>query len=388
VLLIVEDNELFARTLLDTAREQGFKAIIAHTGEAALRLVKDYEPDAITLDLGLPDMDGWFLLDRFKHDAATRHIPVHIISASDCERRGLAYGAIAVMSKPVEPARIGEALTRIQGFLERRVRRLLVVEDDETQRNSIIELIGNGEVSTTGVGTAIDALEALDRERFDCVVMDLRLPDLPGIELMQRIKDRRELRRMPIVVYTGKDLSRAEETALRKLAETIIVKDVRSPERLLDETALFLHRVQGDLPESSRQMLQQMAGPDPALAGKRVLVVDDDVRNIFSITALLEQHEMKVGYAESGQDALDKIQSGGAFDAVLLDIMMPGMDGYEVARRIRNQREHQRLPIIALTAKAMKGDREKCIAAGASDYITKPVDRDQLFSLLRVWLYR
>jgi HAMP domain-containing protein/CheY-like chemotaxis protein len=389
VLMVVEDDTVFAQTLVDVARQHRFKAVVAHSGRAALELVKEIKPDAITLDLGLPDMDGWFVLDRLKHDPASRHIPVHIISASDSpERRGLEYGAIAVLGKPVDQRGLAEALENIQGFLERRVKRLLVVEDDATQRQSIVELIGNGEVSTTAVGTGQEALDALSRERFDCVVLDLRLPDLSGLELMKRIKEREELKRMPIVIYTGKELSKSEETDLRKLAQTIIIKDVKSPERLLDETALFLHRVQESLPESAREMLRSLPGPDPALAGKRVLVVDDDVRNIFAITTLLEEHEMVVDYAENGEEALAKLSGSTNYDVVLMDIMMPGMDGYEASRRIREIPRLVHLPVIALTAKAMKGDRDKCILAGASDYITKPVDTDQLVSLLRVWLYK
>jgi HAMP domain-containing protein/CheY-like chemotaxis protein len=389
VLMVVEDDAVFAQTLLDVAREHRFKGVVVHSGRAALELVKDLKPDAITLDLGLPDMDGWFVLDRLKHDPATRHIPVHIISASDSpERRGLEYGAIAVLAKPADQQGIAEALGTIAGFLERRVKRLLVVEDDITQRQSIVELIGEGEVSTTAVGTGQEALDALERERFDCVVLDLRLPDLSGLELMKRIKEREDLKRMPIVIYTGKELSKSEETDLRKLAQTIIIKDVKSPERLLDETALFLHRVQESLPESARAMLRSLPGPDPALAGKKVLVVDDDVRNIFAITTLLEEHEMVVDYAENGEEALAKLADQASFDVVLMDIMMPGMDGYEASRRIREIPRLANLPVIALTAKAMKGDRDKCIMAGASDYITKPVDTDQLISLLRVWLYK
>jgi HAMP domain-containing protein/CheY-like chemotaxis protein len=389
VLMVVEDDSVFAQTLLDVARQHHFKAVVAHSGRAALELVKEVKPDAITLDLGLPDMDGWFVLDRLKHDPSTRHIPVHIISASDSpERRGLEYGAIAVIGKPVDQSGLADALETIQGFLERRVKRLLVVEDDPTQRQSIVELIGNGEVSTTAVGTGQEALDALERERFDCVVLDLRLPDLSGLELMKRIKEREELKRMPIVIYTGKELTKSEETDLRKLAQTIIIKDVKSPERLLDETALFLHRVQESLPESAREMLRSLPGPDPALAEKRVLVVDDDVRNIFAITTLLEEHQMVVDYAENGEEALAKLSGPESFDVVLMDIMMPGMDGYEASRRIRDIPRLANLPVIALTAKAMKGDRDKCILAGASDYITKPVDTDQLVSLLRVWLYK
>jgi hypothetical protein len=387
VLLVIEDDPSFASVLRDLARERGFRAVVAAGGAEGLELARRMRPHAITLDLRLPDMDGWFVLDQLKHGEQTRHIPVHIISARSEVHRGLEHGAIAFLEKPVEPEQLEEALGQIQGFLERRVRRLLVVEDDARQRDSIVELIGNSDVETTAVGSAEDALEALDKGSFDCMVLDLRLPGMSGLDLMKTIKDRSDLRRLPVIVYTGMDLDEGEVTRLRQLAETIIVKDVRSPERLVDETALFLHRVQENLPEPQRDMLRRVARPDPALAGKRVLVVDDDARNIFAITSVLEDHDMIVTYASNGREALDRVEDAPPVDAVLMDIMMPDMDGYEAMRRIRERPEHARLPIIALTAKAMKGDREKCIHAGASDYITKPVEPDQLISLLRVWLY-
>ena len=266
--------------------------------------------------------------------------------------------------------------------------RVLIVDDDPVQRrllDNMVRKFGHDPMIAESGEQAAAMLSG--GERFDCVVLDLRLPDLSGLELMKRIKERAEHERIPIVIYTGKELTRSEETDLRKLAQTIIIKDVKSPERLLDETALFLHRVQESLPESAREMLRRLPGPDPALAGKRVLVVDDDVRNIFALTTLLEEHEMVVDYAENGEEALAKLSGSDAVDVVLMDIMMPGMDGYEASRRIRAMPRLASLPIIALTAKAMKGDRDKCILAGASDYITKPVDPDQLISLLRVWLY-
>jgi CheY-like chemotaxis protein len=345
-------------------------------------------PDAITLDLRLPDLDGWVVLDQLKHDSKTRHIPVHLISAADdAERRALEHGALAFVQKTPEVQDISAALGRIQTFLDRRVKQLLLVEDDEVQRKAIVELIGNGDVVTTAVDSGEAALAALERQPFDCMVLDLRLPGMSGLALMRTVKERKELQRLPIVVYTGKELTREEDTELRGLAKTIIVKDVKSPERLLDETALFLHRVESALPQPKREMLRKALETDPSLVGKRVLVVDDDARNLFAITTILEQHEMKVAYAETGQQALDALDKA-EFDIVLMDIMMPEMDGYEATRRIRAQSRFARLPIIALTAKAMKGDREKCIEAGSSDYITKPVDSDQLLSLLRVWLYR
>jgi hypothetical protein len=388
VLLIVEDDRTFAQTLLDTARERGFRGVVALTGTDALALAAGLKPDAITLDLGLPDMDGWVVLDRLKHDLNTRHIPVHIISGMDEEHRGLAHGAISFLRKPADAEGLLGALDTIAGFIERRVKRLLLVEDDDVQRESIATLIGNKDVTTLGVRSGEEALDLLSRDAFDCMVLDLRLPGMSGLEFITKIKENPRLQRLPIVVYTGADLSRSDETALRRLAETIIVKDVRSPERLLDETALFLHRVQSELPEPKRSMLQRLSLVTPSLAGQKVLVVDDDVRNIFALTAVLEQHQMSVVFAENGQEALDKLQSEDGIDLVLMDIMMPEMDGYEAIRRVRTEPRFERLPIIALTAKAMKGDRDKCIEVGASDYITKPVDPDQLLSLLRVWLHR
>jgi HAMP domain-containing protein/signal transduction histidine kinase/DNA-binding response OmpR family regulator len=387
VLLIIEDDESFGRVLLGFARERGFKGVVAGGGDQGLELARTLNPDAVTLDLRLPDMDGWVVLDRLKHDLNTRHIPVHVISAMDDARRGLECGAIAYLRKPAEKGALEEALGNLHKFLERRVKQLLLVEDDEVQRKSIMELIGEDDVNTTAVESAEAALEALASQPFDCVVVDLNLPRMSGFGFMRALRDRPFSRRTPVIVYTGKDLSREEETELRQLAETIIIKDVRSPERLLDETALFLHRAHSKLPLPSRDLLGSLGEPEPALVGKKALLVDDDARNLFAITAILEQHEMKVVYAENGQEALEKLAVEEDVDVVLMDIMMPEMDGYEAMRRIRADDTHAKLPIIALTAKAMKGDREKCLSAGASDYITKPIDADHLVSLLRVWLH-
>jgi CheY-like chemotaxis protein len=374
--------------MLDLAREQGFKGIIAHSGEIGVALVHRYQPSAITLDIRLPDVDGYAILDRLKHDPETRHIPVHIISATEDPIRGLKQGAIAHLQKPVSREALANALTDIRGFIERKVRRLLLVEDDETQRNSIVELIGNGDVETSAVSNGAEALTALKTGHFDCMVLDLGLPDMTGFELIEKIRKEEGLVDLPIVIYTGKDLTRKQETELRRLADTIIVKDAKSPERLLDETTLFLHRVQASLPSSQKQMLEHARLADPVLAGKKILVVDDDVRNIFALTSLLEQRQMQVLFTETGTDAIEMLKSDASIDIVLMDIMMPEMDGYETMRSIRKITKFKSLPIIALTAKAMKGDRETCIEAGASDYISKPVDTEQLLSLLRVWLYK
>ncbi len=387
-ILVIEDDPVFAAILLDLAREKGFKGIVATSGEAGTALVRRYQPNAITLDIRLPDVDGWTILDRLKHDPTTRHIPVHIISATEDPMRGLRQGAIAQLQKPVSREAIDQALMDIKGFIERKVRRLLLVEDDDVQRSSIVELIGNGDVVTSAVSTGMEALEALKAERFDCMVLDLGLPDMTGFQLIEKIRKEEGLTDLPIVIYTGKDLTRKQETELRRLADTIIVKDAKSPERLLDETTLFLHRVQSNLPSTQKQMLEKACLADPVLAGKKVLVVDDDVRNIFALTSLLEQRHMQVLFTENGKDAIEMLQNESHIDVVLMDIMMPEMDGYETMRNIRKLGKFKSLPIIALTAKAMKGDRETCIEAGASDYISKPVDTEQLLSLLRVWLYK
>jgi CheY-like chemotaxis protein len=316
---------------------------------------------------------------------------VHLISASEeGKQRALSLGAIAFLKKPVSKDDLADALGEVKGFIERRVKSLLIVEDDPTQRRAIIELIGNGDVQSTAVGSAEECLAELEAKHYDCMVLDLGLPDVSGFELIERIKTTDRLRELPIIVYTGRDLTEQEETQLKRFSDAIIVKSAKSMEQLLDETALFLHRVEANLPEQKRRMLKQVHQSDPVFAGKRVLVVDDDVRNIFAITSVLERHKMQVAYAENGRKGIELLKEAAPSnrpDVVLMDVMMPEMDGYETMREIRKIPEFSALPIIALTAKAMKGDREKCIEAGASDYITKPVETEQLLSLLRVWLY-
>jgi CheY-like chemotaxis protein/signal transduction histidine kinase len=388
IVMIVEDDANFSYLLLDVARSKGFKAIVVPWGNSVMTLAREYQPDAITLDLHLPDMDGWSVLARLKEDASTRHIPVHIISVDEEKDRGLRQGALSFINKPATKESLDNAFDSMHEFIKKGVRNLLVVEDNADQRAAILELIADPDVEVDAVGTGAEALELLRTKHFDCMVMDLGLPDMDGFEMIEEIKRTPAMREVPIVVYTGKDLSTKQESQLREVAQTIIIKDVRSPERLLDETALFLHRVQKRLPEHKRRMLEQLHQSDALLQGKKVLVVDDDIRNIFAMTSLLERHGMEVITAENGRDAVDMMGKGHRIDAVLMDIMMPEMDGYDTMRAIRQMPQYQALPIIALTAKAMKGDREKCIEAGASDYISKPVDTDQLLSLLRVWVYR
>ncbi|MHB8696326.1 MAG: hybrid sensor histidine kinase/response regulator, partial [Solirubrobacteraceae bacterium] len=392
VVLIVEDDADFARTELELARERGFKGIVATRGDVGLALAREFKPDAIILDMRLPVQSGWQVLENLKRHPETRHIPVHIVSAgveNGDVQDALRAGAVAVLRKPVEHAHLDEQFGRMAEFIDRGVRNLLVVDDDEDQRNAIVELVGGGEdVQITAVGSSEEALELLEGEtRFDCMVLDLKLPKMSGFSLLEKVKTDERWRSLPVIVYTGRDLTRREETRLKKYAETIIVKDVRSPERLLDETALFLHRVESKLPAEKRRMLEQLHSSEDVFKGKRVLIADDDVRNVFALASVLERQGMDVQFAENGKEALATLQSDTSIDLVLMDIMMPELDGYETMRRIREQPEFAKLPIISLTAKAMKGDREKSIASGASDYITKPVDTDQLLSLMRVWLY-
>jgi CheY-like chemotaxis protein len=329
-------------------------------------------------------MDGWALLDQLKHDPATRHIPVTVISVVDEKKRGFQAGAFNFLEKPVDREMLFEALARTKEFVDREVKSLLLVEDDEHQRTSIAALVEGGDVAVTAVGSGERALDMLQIDRYDCMIVDLGLPDMNGVELIERVRRIEELANLPIVVYTGRDLTPEEEARLLRLAETIILKDADSATRLFDETALFLHRTLAKLPEDKQRILIHFQHSDRSLKGKKVLIIDDDVRNIFSLTSALERHEMEIVFAENGADGIAKLRQTPDIDAVLVDIMMPEMDGYETMRAIRSYEAFRTLPLIAVTAKAMKGDREKCIEAGATDYIAKPVDLDQLVSTLRV----
>jgi CheY-like chemotaxis protein len=387
-LLIVEDDPHYARVLLGIAREVGFKGIVAQRGAHAMGLARQYKPTAITLDVFLPDMLGWTVLNNLKLDPATRHIPVQIISIEEESQHGLSHGAFAYMIKPASSNELNLALERIKIFSAPRTKQLLVVEDSELERQSIVELLSHDDLVITTAGTGEEALKLLLDRNFDCCVLDLRLPDMSGFELLEKVQTEPSLRHVPIVVFTGKDLSSAEEKQLKNVAKSIVLKDVRSPERLLDETSLFLHRVVADLPEAKRRMLERLHGSIDALRGRKVLVVDDDARNIFALSSVLEDCEMQVLSATNGRQAIEKVQSEQDLSVVLMDIMMPEMDGYQTMKEIRKNPEFRTLPILALTAKAMKGDREKCLEAGASDYIAKPVNTEELLSLLRVWLHR
>jgi HAMP domain-containing protein/CheY-like chemotaxis protein len=386
--LIVEDDPHYARVLLGLARDKGFKGLVATRGQEAISLARQYQPTAITLDIFLPDMLGWTVLNSLKLAPETRHIPVQIISLEEERQHGLSHGAFSYLVKPATTEDLENAFDRIKTFVAPRTRRLLVVEDNAIERRSIVELLGYHDIEIATVATGAEAFEALLDRAFDCCVLDLRLPDMTGFELLDKIQAEPSLRDLPIVVFTGKDLSADEEERLRAVAKSIVLKDVQSPERLLDETALFLHRVVTGLPEGKQEMLRRLHGSNEILRGRRVLVVDDDARNIFALSIVLENQDMEVLSATNGRQAIEIIRDTPDLAIVLMDIMMPEMDGYQTMREIRGLPQFRTLPILALTAKAMKGDREKCLDAGASDYIAKPVDTDQLLSLLRVWLHR
>jgi len=386
-VLIIEDDERFAKIVLGFAREKNFKGVVTMQGDSALSLARDYLPSAILLDLDLPDIDGFTVLDRLKRDPSTRHIPVHVMSSLRERERALRLGAISYLNKPVNKEALQEEFARIQKFLLGGKRSLLVVDDEPAQRDAIVALIGDADLHIVAVDTGKAALEALREQRFDCMVLDLTLPDISGFDLLDIIGKDESLRDLPIVINTAKDLNRKEVAKLKRYAKTIVIKDARSPERLLDETALFLHRSQASLPEAQRRMLEEIHAADGGLAGRKVLIVDDDLRNIFALSSLLERQQMLVSFAENGRDGIEVLEKDPTIEIVLMDIMMPEMDGYDTMRAIRRIPKFKSLPIITLTAKAMKGDRDKCIAAGASDYITKPVDVAQLLSLMRVWLH-
>jgi CheY-like chemotaxis protein/signal transduction histidine kinase/CHASE3 domain sensor protein len=390
-ILIVEDDLRFAAILRDLAREQGFLCIATDTCADALIAVRQLKVHAMILDMNLPDRSGLELLNELKRNPGTRHIPVHVVSVSDFSQQALSLGAVGYALKPVKREELMTAFERLQSKLLQGVRHVLVVEDDERQRESIRQLLANDGVEISGVATAGEALEHLKLTTFDCLVLDLSLPDLSGYELLERMAETDEVAFPPVIVYTGRSLTRDEEQRLRRFSRSIIIKDVRSPERLLDEVTLFLHQVESKLPVESQRMLREARSRESAFEGRRILVVEDDVRNIFALSKVLEPRGAKVAIARNGREALgvlerSSVAAGTNVDLVLMDIMMPEMDGLTAMREIRKRPEWQKLPIIALTAKAMKDDQEKCLQAGANDYIAKPLDVDKLLSLIRVWM--
>jgi len=386
LILIVEDDPPFAVILRDLAHELGFQCIVAHTANDALAAVATYRPKAILLDMNLPDYSGLGVLDQLKRNPHMRHIPVHVVSVADYSQEALAMGAVGYAMKPVQREQLAEALQKLEAKFSQGVRNVLVVEDDERQRESIRQLLQNDDVKITGARTAADALARLRATTFDCMVMDLNLPDFSGYELLQKMADADEVAFPPVIVYTGRSLTGDEEQRLRRFSKSIIIKDARSPERLLDEVTLFLHQIEAKLPADRQRMLQVARDRDAALEGRRILVVEDDVRNIFALSSLLEPKGATIEIARNGREAIESLTRNPQVDLVLMDIMMPEMDGLTAMREIRKRPEWKKLPIIALTAKAMRDDQEKCLAAGANDYIAKPLDVEKLMSLVRVWM--
>jgi CheY-like chemotaxis protein len=374
--------------MVDLARDKGFKVLVAMRGAEALELAKQFQPTAVSLDVFLPDMLGWTVLSQLKQNPLTRHIPVQIITLDEDKQHGLACGAFSFVTKPTSSEGLQVALTRIKDFAQVRRRRLLVVEDDPAEQMSITALLDHDDIEIMTASTGHEALSVLSDTPCDCVVLDLRLPDMSGFEVLERISKDSELCEIPVVVFTGRELSPEEDARLHTMARSIVVKGVESPERLLDETALFLHRVVTDLPIEKQKMLERLTSSDDDLVGRTALLVDDDPRNIFALSSVLERRGMHVQTATTGSEAIALLESTADVAIVLMDIMMPEMDGYQTISAIRQRPEFRRLPIVALTAKAMKGDREKCLDAGASDYLAKPVNTEQLLSALRMWLHR
>ncbi|OZI52171.1 response regulator [Bordetella genomosp. 5] len=390
-ILVIEDDKRFAGILADLAEEMDFHCHLAHTAAEGLAYAEKYRPNAIVLDINLPDFSGLGVLDQLKRNPYTRHIPVHVVSVADYTQEAMGRGAVGYALKPVKRDELVLALQRLEAKFTQDLRRVLIVEDDDRQRESVRELLARNDVEIVCADTAAAALELLRGATFDCVVMDLNLPDISGYELLQQMTEQEGVSFPPVIVYTGRALSRDEEQELRRFSRSIIIKDARSPERLLDEVTLFLHQVEAELPLEQRQMLELARSRDTALEGRTVLIVEDDVRNVFALSSILEPTGMQVEIARNGREALEALARAGtaghpAVDLVLMDIMMPEMDGYTAMREIRNRPEWRRLPIIALTAKAMKDDQEKCLAAGANDYIAKPLDVEKLLSLVRVWM--
>ncbi len=387
-LLIVEDDVNFARILLSQGRDKGFKCLVALTGHEGVRLAKLHAPGAVILDIRLPDIDGWQVLEALKNDPSLRHIPVHMTSGQEKTMEAFKKGAIGFLTKPVSEEEMLAAFAKLEDCLSKRMRELLVVEDDRVIRQGIVELIGNGDVTVTPVASGAQAIAELEHKRYDCMILDIGLPDMSGFDLLDRLSLDDAVAIPPVIIYTGRELTREEGMSLAKYTDTVIIKGVKSEERLLDETALFLHRVVSKLPVEKRRMIASLYDQDTMFRDKRIMVVDDDMRNAFALSRILEERGMRIVLANDGRHALELLDKDPAVDLVLMDIMMPVLDGYQTTAKIRAQERFWNLPIIALTAKALPEDKEKCMAAGASDYLAKPVDEDRLLAMMRVWLYR
>jgi len=387
IILIIEDDQNFAQILYDLSHERDFKCLLAKNGETGLHYADYYKPQAIILDIGLPGISGWEVMERLKDNPDTRHIPVHFMSAAEKNLEAMKMGAIGYLSKPASVESIQNAFAKIETTLAKSVRNLLIVEDDKIMRKSIVDLINGENIKIKGVESGKEGIECLMSGDYDCMILDLGLKDISGFDLLEKIRKDSRIPRIPIIIYTGKELTREENMRLQKYADSIIIKGVHSPERLLSEATLFLHQVESKMPKSKQKILKMMHRKEEALSGKKVLIVDDDMRNVFALTSVLEEASVKVIVGRNGREGLEQLDNNTDINLVLMDIMMPEMDGYEAMKQIRNNQKYRKLPIIALTAKAMKDDRDKCISAGANDYLTKPVDTDRLLSLLRVWMY-
>jgi CheY-like chemotaxis protein/signal transduction histidine kinase/CHASE3 domain sensor protein/putative methionine-R-sulfoxide reductase with GAF domain len=386
VVLIIEDDLKFAAILMHQANQKGFKCLSAATGEDGLVLASKYKPQAIILDLGLPGISGHSVLLDLKANPSVRHIPVHVISANDRSLEPIREGAVEYLMKPISKNELEEAFNRIENFVERKIKNLLIIEDSENSRKAMRILIGNGDVHCFEAATGKEAMELYEQNHIDCIILDIGLPDISGFDLIQQLEGVKGHHIPPIIVYTGKELSKEENEMLQKYAESIIIKGIKSEERLLDETALFLHRTISNLPKSKQMIINSLHDKEAIFQSKKILLVDDDMRNVFALSKILQERGMEVIKAENGIKALNMLEDHANIDLVLMDIMMPEMDGYEAMKRIRSQMKYNNLPVIALTAKAMKDDKQKCIEAGANDYVTKPIDIDRLLSLMRVWL--
>lgn len=386
-VLVVEDDETFSRILFDLAHELGYRCLVSHHADEGCALAMEHLPDAVLLDMQLPDDSGLSVLQRLKEDPRTRHVPVHVISVEDRAETALSLGAVGYARKPASREQLQDVFSRLESKLSQKVKRVLLVEDDPRQQESVKLLIGDGDVEIVAVSQGSEALAALEGSVFDVMIIDLKLPDMTGQELLRRMASGESRSFPPVIVYTGRNLTREEEAELLRYSRSIIIKGARSPERLLDEVTLFLHKVENQLSSERQKMLRTARNRDKAFEGRRILVVDDDMRNIFALTSALEQKGADVEVARNGIEALDKLAKGGELlDLVLMDIMMPEMDGYTAMREIRKDPRWQKLPIIAVTAKAMKEDQERCLAAGANDYLAKPIELERLFSLMRVWM--
>jgi signal transduction histidine kinase/CheY-like chemotaxis protein len=385
-VLVIEDEPAFARILYGLAHDMEFRCLVALTAQEGLELAASESPDAILLDIRLPDRSGLSVLQQLKDSPATRHIPVHVVSSQDNGGEALHLGAIGYALKPTSREQLEDVFRKLKEKSSQKIKRVLLVEDDERQRDSVVQLISDADVEIAAVGSGAEALDLLRTQIFDCMIIDLKLPDMQGNDLLKRMSQEELCSFPPVIVYTGRNLTRDEEVELLKYSRSIIIKGARSPERLLDEVTLFLHKVESQLSSERQTMLKTVRGRDRVFEGRTILLVDDDVRNVFALTSALEQRGARVEVGRNGYEAIARLDENDAIDLVLMDVMMPGMDGLEATRRIRQDKRFARLPIIAITAKAMKDDQEQCLAAGANDYLAKPIDLTRLYSLLRVWM--